>query len=134
MAKLQTIEGIGPAFAEKLEGAGLCSVEDLLQKGATPNGRQELAAQTGLAEKKILGWVNQADLMRISGVGEEYADLLEQSGVDTVIELAQRNPQNLLQKMLEVNAEKKLVRQTPSLKKVAGWVEQAKELPRVVSY
>ena len=33
----------------------------------------------------------RANLERIKGVGEEYADLLEVSGVDTVPELARRH-------------------------------------------
>lgn len=134
MTKLSRIEGIGPAFAAKLEAAGVHSIEQLLKMGATPAGRKELAAQTGLRPEQILKWANRADLMRIRGVGEEYSDLLELAGVDTVVELAQRRPDALLKKMLEVNAEKKAVRRPPALSMVQSWVEQAKKLSRVVSY
>ena len=82
----------------------------------------------------ILEWVNHADLWRIKGVSEEYSDLLEEAGVDTVVELAQRNPENLYMKMKEVNMEKKLVRRLPSEKQVIDWVAQAKRLPRAISY
>ena len=91
MAKLEAIEGIGPVFAEKLRGAGIRSTGDLLKKGGTPRGRKELADATGIGDKLILEWVNHADLFRIKGVGEEYADLLEEAGVDTVVELAQQS-------------------------------------------
>ncbi|MFO7743012.1 MAG: DUF4332 domain-containing protein, partial [Anaerolineae bacterium] len=114
--------------------AGIGSIEALLEKGATPEGRKELQESTGIGAEFILDWVNRADLMRIRGVGEEYSDLLEWAGVDTVVELAQRNPENLYQKLLEVNAEKKLVRRPPSSGMVEDWVRQAKALPRVMSY
>ncbi|HIE39093.1 MAG TPA: DUF4332 domain-containing protein [Anaerolineales bacterium] len=134
MAKLEVIEGIGPVYAEKLRAAGVGSVEALLRAGATPEGRRELAEKTGIGDELIMDWVNRADLMRIRGVGEEYSDLLEKAGVDTVVELAQRNPDNLYEKLLGVNEEKRLVRRVPSRKMVAEWVEQAKGLPRVISY
>jgi len=134
MAKLETIEGIGPVYADKLRAAGIGTVEALLRAGATPEGRQELAERTGMGAEYILDWVNRADLMRVRGVGEEYSDLLEKAGVDTVIELAQRNPDNLHQKLLEVNVEKRLVRRPPTWGMVTRWVEHAKVLPRVVSY
>jgi predicted flap endonuclease-1-like 5' DNA nuclease len=134
MAKLTKVEGIGEVYAQKLQGAGITTTGALLKQGATPNGRKEIAEKTGISGKLILEWVNHADLFRINGVGEEYADLLEAAGVDTVPELAQRNSENLYQKLLEVNEEKKLVRQLPSQTQVQGWVEQAKDLPRVIAY
>ncbi|MGB0684411.1 MAG: DUF4332 domain-containing protein [Magnetovibrionaceae bacterium] len=134
MTKLVEIEGIGETYAGKLEAAGVTSVEDLLEKGSTPKGRKQLEADSDISGKLILRWVNMADLFRIKGVGEEYADLLEAAGVDTVPELAQRNSDNLAAKMAEVNEEKKLVRQVPGAGSVAKWVAEAKELDRVVTY
>ena len=134
MARLVEIEGIGEAYAAKLKQAGIASTQALLEKGATPKGRKELAEQSGVSDKLILEWVNHSDLFRIKGVASEYADLLEAAGVDTVVELGKRVPANLYQKLLEVNTEKKLVRRPPTEAQVAGWVEQAKALPRVVKY
>ena len=134
MAKLEIIEGIGPVYAERLHAAGIGTVEALLRAGATPEGRKELAERTRIGDEYILDWVNRADLMRVRGVGEEYSDLLEKAGVDTVIELAQRNADNLYKKLLQVNAEKRLVRRLPNRGMVTRWVAQAKVLPRVVSY
>lgn len=134
MASLKTIEGIGEGSAAKLLAAGMATTEALLTRGATPEGREQIAEQTGIDVKTILEWVNRADLFRIKGVAEEYSDLLENSGVDTVPELAQRNPTNLLVKMTAVNAEKNLVRRLPTQAEVNRWVEHAKVLPRKVSY
>ena len=134
MKKISAIEGIGPAYAEKLATAGVASVEDILAKGAEKKGRQGLAEATGISEKLILRWVNCADLFRIKGIGSQYADLLEAAGVDTVVALARRNATNLTQKMNEANEEKKLVRKVPTEKQVTEWVAQAKELPRAVHY
>lgn len=135
MTSLLKIEGIGPVYAQKLrEKAGIRTVEALLEAGATPQGRKELEEKTGISGTLILEWVNLADLMRIKGVGEEYADLLEEAGVDTVRELQHRVPQNLWAKMQQINVEKHLVRRLPSLRMVEGWVEQARHLPPKVMY
>lgn len=134
MAKIVDIEGIGAAHAAKLIEAGVKTVESLLKRGATPQGREALAAATGISKKLILEWVNHADLYRIKGVGSEFSDLLEAAGVDTVMELAQRNADNLYQKLVETNATKALVRRLPTPAQVRDWVEQAKNLPRAIEY
>jgi predicted flap endonuclease-1-like 5' DNA nuclease len=134
MAKLENVEGIGPVNAEKLRKAGVGSTDSLLNIGGTAAGRKDLAAKAGVSDKLLLEWVNHVDLFRIKGVGEEYADLLEEAGVDTVVELAQRRADNLLAKMKEVNDSKNLVNKMPALSQVENWVAQAKKLPRAVSY
>lgn len=134
MANLVKVEGIGEGYAQKLAEAGISTTQALLAKGASPQGRKEIAEKTGITQKLILRWVNHVDLFRVKGVGEEYADLLEAAGVDTVPELGQRNPGSLYQKLVEVNQEKKLVRQLPSEIQVEDWVEQAKQLPRKITY
>lgn len=134
MAKIREIEGIGPAYAEKLEAQGINTVEKLLERCASKKGRDEVAEATGIDYSRILKWTNMADLFRIKGVGEEYSELLEAAGVDTVKELRNRNAENLHAKMTEVNAEKKLVRAMPSLGMVEGWVEYAKTLDPVMTY
>ena len=134
MAKLIEVEGIGPAYAQKLKAAGIATTDVLLQQGATPKGRKSIAEKTGISDGLILTWVNHVDLFRIKGVGEEYADLLEEAGVDTIPELAQRKADHLVKKMAEVNLAKKLVRRLPVLSQVESWVAQAKKLPRVITY
>lgn len=134
MTKLAAIEGIGSFYAQKLKDAKIASLESLLKKGASPSGRKAIAEETGISNNLILEWVNRAGLFRIKGVGEEYSDLLEASGVDTVVELAQRNAKNLYAKMVEVNEGKNKVRKLPTQGQVADWVAQAKGLDRVITY
>jgi predicted flap endonuclease-1-like 5' DNA nuclease len=134
MTNVIDIEGIGPDRAEKLKAAGVTTTDDLLKLGGTAKGRKDLEAATGLSGASILDWVNRADLFRIKGIGTQYSDLLEASGVDTVAELAQRRADNLTKKLAEVNEQKKLVRALPAETVVADWIEQAKALPRAVEY
>ena len=134
MAKIVDVEGIGSKYAEKLIKAGVSSTDALLKAGATPKGRKEIAEKTGLGDALILKWVNHVDLYRIKGVGSEYSELLEAAGVDTIPELAQRKAANLIQKIVAVNMEKKLVRKLPVESQIANWIEQAKKLPRVITY
>ena len=132
--KIEAIEGIGPVFAKKLRANGVRSTGELLKRGAGKKGRVSLAEKTDISETLILEWVNLADLMRIKGVGEEYSDLLEEAGVDTIKELRNRVPKNLYAKILEVNAKKKLVRRPPTLSQVEDWVKQAKSITPSVTY
>ena len=134
MAKLEEIEGIGAAYAVKLRKAGVRSTNELLKKGATPAGRKQIGKDSGISEKLILEWVNHSDLFRVKGVGSEYADLLEEAGVDTVVELSKRKADKLLEAMKNTNAKKKLVRQLPGISNVQDWINQAKKLPRAIKY
>jgi len=132
--KIDEIEGIGPAYAEKLSAAEIKSTDDLLEKCGSAKGRNAVAEATGLSTRQLLKWANMADLMRISGVGEEYSELLEAAGVDTVKELKHRNAGNLADKMKEVNETKKLTRQVPAAGQVEKWIEQAGSLEPKITH
>jgi hypothetical protein len=93
-----------------------------------------LASATGIDEARILEWVNHADLLRLRGVGGEYADLLEAAGVDTVPELALRNPAALYKTLVTTNEAQHLVRKLPTADQVKAWAKQAKSLRRAVEY
>ena len=132
--KVEEIEGIGEKLGAKLREAGINSTDKLLAGTQTKKQRKDLAESTGISEKLVLKFANMADLFRINGIGQEFSELLEVAGVDTVPELATRNAENLTAKMEEVNEKKKLTRRTPSLKEVTTWIEEAKSLPRVLEY
>jgi len=131
---IEEIEGIGPAYADKLRAAEVPSIEVLLEKGATAEGRAALVEQTGIDAVRVLRWVNHADLIRVVGVGPEFAELLEAAGVDSVPELAQRNVENLVTALAETNDARSLVRRVPDVAEVTDWIEQAKALPRLVAH
>ncbi len=132
--KIEEIEGIGPAYGEKFQAAGIASTDDLLKHCGTPAGRKQISEKTGMAEGQILKFTNMADLMRISGVGRQYAELLEAAGVDTIKELRNRNAENLTKAMEQVNLEKKLARTTPAMTIVHEWVEAAKTTEPKITY
>jgi len=132
--KIEEIEGIGPAYAEKLSAADIGTTDDLLKLCCDAKGRKATAEKTGASDSQLLKWANMADLMRISGVGSEFSELLEAAGVDTIKELRNRNAENLAIRMAEVNETKKLTRAVPSEKVVAGWVEQAKTLEPLITH
>ncbi len=134
MASIDAIEGIGHKYATTLRKASIRTTEKLLKVGATRKGRKGIAERTRISERLVLEWVNRADLMRVKGVGEEYSDLLEAAGVDTVKELRRRNAGNLLATMIEVNSKKKLVRRLPTESMVERWVDHAKSIDPIVTY
>lgn len=132
--KIEDVEGIGPATGDKLRAAGIKDTDTLLAQCNTPKQRKDLAEKTGLGEGQVLRFANMVDLYRINGVGAEFAELLEVTGVNTVPELSRRNAANLTAAMAEVNEQKKLTRRVPSETEVTKWVEQAKALPRMLEY
>jgi predicted flap endonuclease-1-like 5' DNA nuclease len=132
--KIEEVEGVGPAYAAKLQAAGVSTTDDLLAKGASPKGRADLEAATGISHSLLLEWVNHVDLMRLDGVGSEFSDLLEAAGVDSPAELAQRNAANLAQTFQELNAARATVRRVPSEEVITGWIKQAKTLPKIVEH
>jgi predicted flap endonuclease-1-like 5' DNA nuclease len=132
---VEEIEGIGPVLAEKLRDGGVQTADDLLARGGPRSTRELLAQTTGIDASRILEWVNHVDLMRLPGVGEEYSDLLEAAGVDSLAELAQRNPDNLAQTFQELDAARPdWIRRLPSAETVRGWVESAASYERVVEH
>lgn len=131
---IEKIEGVGPKYAAKLGTAGVKKTLQLLEKAATRKGRKDLATAADIDETLILKWANMCDLMRIKGIGEEYSELLEAAGVDTVKELSKRRSDNLHKAMVEANGKRKMVRQLPSAGQVEKWIEQAKTLPAVMTY
>lgn len=131
---ISRIEGIGPAYADKLALAEIKTTQALLGACSSAAGRKITAEKTGLTEHQLLKWTNMADLMRITGVGSEYAELLEAAGVDTIKELRNRNAENLAGAMLEVNNRKALTRIVPSASVVSSWVDQAKQMEPMITH
>lgn len=132
--RIDEIEGIGPAYRAKLEEAGVGNTDDLLEKAASKKGRGALAEATGIEEKRILSWVNLADLMRVKGIGKQFAELLHAAGVDTIKELRTRNAANLAKAVADANAEKNLAKSVPSESQVAGFIEAAKAMEPMVTH
>jgi uncharacterized membrane protein len=133
--RIEEVEGIGPAYGEKLAAAGIETTDDLLKAGARPYDREKIAQATGISAKLILEWVDKVDLMRLPGVGPQYSDLLEAAGVGSPAELAQRNPANLAVTVQEVAAARPgIVRRVPGEAEIAGWIEAAGKLDKVVEH
>lgn len=129
---VKQIEGLGDVYGERLARQGINTTDDLLNKAGTKTGRHQLAAGTDIPESLILTWVNHADLMRINGVAGEYSELLEAAGVDSVKELALRNPEHLHIKLMEVNNQFGLTGKVPSAQTLAQMIDQAKKLEQKV--
>jgi PAS domain S-box-containing protein len=134
LISVEKIEGIGPVYAQKLLAVGVKTTQDLLDQGFNRKGREDLVEKTGISATLVLKWVNMADMMRIRGVGEEYSELLEKAGVDTVKELRNRNPKNLHEALVQANEAHKLVRRLPTLSEVESWIKEAKEAETTMTY
>jgi len=130
--KIEDIEGIGPAYGQKLKDQQITTTDELLELGGTKKGREQIAAATGISESLILTWVNHSDLFRIKGIAGQFSELLEAAGVDTVKELATRNPENLAAKLAETNEQKGLSGRVPSADALKEMIASAKTLDQKV--
>jgi predicted flap endonuclease-1-like 5' DNA nuclease len=131
--RIDELYGVREELGAALKAQGLNDSDKLLAAAATPQDRAALAQRLGVDERDVLELANRADLARIKGIGRVYSDLLEQAGVDTVAELATRNPDHLYDKIAEV-AYEHFVQRLPRRADVASWVVQAQELPRALFY
>lgn len=129
---ISDIEGIGPKLCVKLEKAGISLLSELFDACSTKKGRKLLSDKTGISEEKLLKWVNIADLYRVQGVGAEYTELLEASGVEAINELQEINPERLYEKMVKVNSAKKFVLQVPSMQEITSIIQNAKSVKSLI--
>lgn len=128
MARVDQVAGVDQRAATKLRKAGVKTAQGLSRRAATGRGRTELAKVTGIPARKLQLWVNHSDLLRIQGVGAEYAELLVEAGVDTVRDLRRRNPTALTAKIIGLNGARKVVQRLPTESMVESWIESAKEV------
>jgi predicted flap endonuclease-1-like 5' DNA nuclease len=132
--KIDEVEGIGPTYAAKLKEAGIDDTDDFLKLCCDAKGRGEAAEKTGISEKLILTWANMADLMRVNGIGKQYAEILHAARVDTIKELRTRNAANLAEAMKKVNDEKNLANANASESSVQDWIDKAKEMEPLITH
>jgi len=131
---IEEIQGIGPAYGKQLSAAGIVTTQDLLELCATPAGRDKIGEACGLSTDQLLSFANMADLMRVSGVGKQFAELLHAAGIDTVKELAARNPDNVAEKLAAVNADKNLAKAVPSAGQLQEWISAAASMDAILTY
>ena len=125
VARIDEIAGIDPKEATKLRKAGIRTTEALLKLAGTRAGREQLSAEIVLDADELLHWAQRADMMRVRGVGSEYALLLEACGVQTIRDLRRRNPTALTAKLSDQNGRKSMVRRLPTEGMVTAWIESA---------
>jgi predicted flap endonuclease-1-like 5' DNA nuclease len=129
---VEAIEGIGPAYGNKLRNSGVKVVDDLLRAGSTRRKRRVLANKVEVAPATLLKWVYRADFFRIRGIGTQYSSLLESAGVNTVADLSRRNPKNLHASLKAINRKKNLVRRIPPYRTIQRWIKNAGNLTRII--
>jgi predicted RecB family nuclease len=133
-SSISDLDGLGPGFAVQMKKVGIRTTEKLLETAKSLKGRQMLAEKTEIGQVELLRVANLIDRMRIKGVGQDYAELLEAAGVSTIKELRYRNPTRLAEAIAKANVERRLVRVLPSEQTVGRWIDHARKLPVKISY
>ncbi len=126
MARIDEVAGVSVRDATKLRKAGIKTSGGLIENASTRRARTELSSKTGIAPRDLQTWVHHADLLRVKGIGGEYAELLVAAGVETVRDLRRRNATALLAKVIGMNGSNKVVRRLPTESMLTGWIEAAK--------
>jgi predicted RecB family nuclease len=133
MARIDQVAGVDQRQATKLRKAGVRTGRALAGQASTRRGRTEVAKATGISPKDLQLWVHHADLLRVRGVGAEYAELLVAAGVDTLRDLRRRNPTALLAKVIGLNGSMRVVDRLPTESMVEGWIVAAGDLEPSIS-
>ena len=128
------LDGITLEQVKLLKSARIRTTEKMLEAASSSRGRKQLSAKTGIPETVLLRWANMVDRMRITGVGEDHARLLEAIGAVTVREMRYRNPAHMAKAMRELNGKRRLVRLLPTENAMRRWVAQAAGLEQKITY
>jgi predicted RecB family nuclease len=128
------LDGITQEQIKLLRSVGIRTTEKLLEAAHSMRSRKRLSVDTGISEKLLLRWANMADRMRIKGIGEDHARLLEAVGVVTVRELKYRNPAHIAKAMRAYNDKRKLVRLLPNENAIKRWIAAAGKLDQKITY
>ncbi len=128
MARIDQVAGIGHREATKLRKAGVRTSNGLIEAASGRKERGWLSGVTGIDQRDLQQWVNHSDLLRVKGVGAEYAELLVAAGVDTLRDLRRRNATALLAKIIGLNGVSKVVQRLPTESMVESWIDAARDL------
>ncbi|MFC2030368.1 DUF4332 domain-containing protein [Chloroflexota bacterium] len=131
---LKQFRGVNQDAVQILAEAGLSDVRQMLKAGRTEEDRAELAIQTGLPEGAVLEFVKLSDLARIPGVKAVRARLYYDSGVDTVENIAQWQPEELRAMLVDWIDRTGFEGIAPLPKEAEFTVNTARELPRLIQY
>ena len=134
MSKRSQLDWVGPVAAERFYSAEIATIDQFISAGRTQDLRKSLAHQTGISSRRILGWLNRAELARIKGVGFEYAELLGETGVCCVHSLSQESSPELHANLIKINKIKKLVKRVPAISRVESWIQQAQVMDSQIEH
>ncbi len=126
--RLSEISGVLHTHITNLATMGINDTDDLLTQCGTPNGRERIKHATKIPVEDLMRWAKRAELMRISGMGNEQATLLVASGVDTLMELRRRVPTDHHDKLEGEKETLFIVKSRPSANTIRDWVVSAKQL------
>ena len=129
---IEAIEGIGPGFGGKLRADGIDTTEKLLEACSTDAGIAKVCACVDLDENTVRNWATMADLMRIKGLGGQWAELMWRSGISSVQDLASQEVAPLRLRFREVNDAEHRVAELPGENRVTSFIDQAKSLDPVI--
>lgn len=126
--KIIDIEGIGPESEKKLNAEGITDTAQLQAADA-----KKLAKKTGIPEATIVSWQQMSDLIRVKGIGKQFAELLVRAGVTSTVQLAGSSAEDVVKKM---QGYLDSVEQKPTVGKfnekiVNKWIDDAKRLTGV---
>lgn len=126
---LSSLPWIDPPDRARLLALGLRTTRQLLRASATPAQRVGLEARTGISAERILVWTHRADLLRLTGLGPVYVQLLARAGLGRLADLAAwSDPRRLALRLQRVCARAAAAGTAPGVAVVHRWLSQARRV------
>ncbi len=132
--KIKEFAGISPDVISGLEKIGIKDTVRLFDKVKNADDRKELAKTANISDEDLLELTKLTDLSRIKWAGATFARMLYDAGIDTVEKVAKTKPEELYQKIHQLNKEKKYYKGQIGLHDMKIFVEAAKEVTLEIEY
>ncbi|MHB8634141.1 MAG: DUF4332 domain-containing protein [Thermoplasmatota archaeon] len=121
------IEGIGPKYAKRLQKAGVYTTHRLAYERA---GR--LARAIRVPKKRVRTWQAEAQLIKVKGIGKQYAEALARAGVRDIDSLKEEKPEAIARTVTNYleSLETHVLGTSITPRRVKGWQKAARTMKK----
>lgn len=122
------LEGVGPEYAKRLQAQGVYTTARLCYEDAA-----DLAERIDVPEKTVRTWQAMAELVKVKGIGPQFAEAMARAGITGIQELKDRRSNSIaeqVQKYLD-SLDSNVIGTGVTSKRVQAWKKAASRMRKV---